>query len=146
MIDQRLATDAAKAEGIRTNSYLDTRGRWSVGVGHLILPPPTSDPKLVWTTDQCMAQLDKDLESAGVYAAATPEWPYLDTPCRQNAVIELCFNMRNRWMLFVNCRTAIRLQKWQVAHDQLLASAWESEVHPARADRIADYLLTGEYP
>lgn len=146
MIDPQLRLDVEGSEHCVLHSYPDSLGRWTIGWGHLILPPPSSDPGLVWTQQQADDQLTADLESAGVYAAATPEWQYLNTPCRQNAVIELCFNMRNRWMLFINCRAAIRAQRWQDAHDQLLSSLWASQVHATRADRIADYLLSGSYP
>ncbi len=146
MIDPNLQNDVEGSERCILHSYLDSLGRWTIGWGHLILPPPPSDPGLIWTQAQADAQLLADLESAGVYAAATPEWQYLDTPCRQNAVIELSFNMRNKWMLFVNCRAAIRQQNWKEAHDQLLSSLWACQVHATRATRIAGYLLTGQYP
>ncbi len=47
---------------------------------------------------------------------------------------------------FVHCRQALQARDWQAAHDQLLNSAWAGQVHEKRANRIAGYLLTGEYP
>lgn len=145
MIDPRLRKDVETAESCELRAYKDSRGFWTIGWGHLITPQPPSDPGTVWTQQQADDQLDKDLEFANGFATTTPEWPFLDTPCRQNAVTELCFSMRRRWLLFVNTRAAIRVGDWQGAHDGLLKSAWEAEVHETRADRIADYLLTGEY-
>lgn len=145
MIDPRLDKDIDDAEECKLVAYLDSLGFWTIGWGHLI--PAGVDPHgLVWTQEQADAQRDKDVGMAQRYAQQTPEWLYLDTDCRRNAVVELCFNMSHKWMLFVNCRAAIRAHRWQEAHDALLNSLWASQVHAKRADRLADYLLTGQYP
>ncbi len=145
MIDPQLRKDAQGAESCKLKAYLDSKGNPTIGWGHLI-PAGIEWQGLLWTQAQADTQLDEDLESATTFAQATPEWGFLDTSCRQNAVIELCFNMRRKWLLFVNTRTAIRAHAWQAAHDGLLLSAWEHEVHETRANRLADYLLTGAYP
>jgi GH24 family phage-related lysozyme (muramidase) len=145
MTDPKLRADLEVAEGSSLKSYKDSRGLWTIGIGHLIQPQPPSDPGLVWTQEKVDAQLDEDLESAVTFAKGTPEWGFLDTPCRQNAVIELCFNLRKKWLWFVNARIAIRAKDWQTAHNELLNSTWASQVHAVRAERIANYLLTGEY-
>jgi lysozyme len=140
MSDPRLIADIRSAESCRLSAYQDSVGVWTIGWGHAGVAPGT-----VWTQQQADDQLQADLQIAALYAGHTQEWPFLDTSCRQNAVVELCFNMRSKWLLFVNCRTAIRAQNWQEAHDQLLSSLWASQVHAQRADRIANYLLLGEY-
>lgn len=144
MISPPLIRDVRIAESCKLKGYKDSRGFWTKGWGHLL--EDQSGPGLDWTQDQADEQLIKDLRSAEAFAQNTPEWPFLDTACRQNAIIELSFNMRKKWLLFVNTRVAIRQHNWQTAHDELLNSSWEHQVHEARADRIADYLLTGEYP
>jgi len=143
MISPLLIKDVQNAESCKLKGYKDSRGFYTKGWGHLL--EDQSGPGVNWTQDQADEQLIKDLRSAEAFAQGTPEWPYLDTPCRQNAVIELCFNLRKRWLLFVNTRVAIRDRDWQVAHDELLNSAWDHQVHETRANRLADYLLTGEY-
>jgi GH24 family phage-related lysozyme (muramidase) len=145
MIDPRLDKDIDGAESCRLNAYLDSKGNPTIGWGHLI-PAGVEWQGLAWTQQQADVQRDIDVLSAQTFAMATPEWPFLDTPCRQNAVVELCFNMRKKWLLFVNTRVAIRDRDWQTAHDELLKSAWDHEVHETRANRLADYLLTGQYP
>jgi GH24 family phage-related lysozyme (muramidase) len=145
MIDPRLRKDTQAAESCKLKAYLDSKGNPTVGWGHLI-PAGIEWQGLLWTQQQADTQLDEDLESASTFAKGTPEWGFLDTPCRQNAVIELCFNMRRKWLLFVNTRVAIRQHNWQVAHDELLKSAWDHQVHETRAERLANYLLTGQYP
>ncbi len=144
MIDPRLLVDVQKAEGCKLAPYLDTQGYWTIGYGHELGRGPP--PLITWTQDQANAQLQMDLELAQSYAQGLSEWPYLDTACRQNAVTELYFNMGARWLGFTFTRGAIRAQNWQGAHDQLLDSLWASQVGPNRSSRLANYLLTGEYP
>jgi lysozyme len=144
MIDPRLEADIRTAESCRLTAYRDTENLWTIGWGHLLDQTPDWTN---YTISQTLADtwLDADIGIAQKTAQALPEWAYLNTPCRQNAVIELCFEMGHRWLSFVNTRAAIRAQNWQAAHDGLLASLWASEVHADRADRLADYLLTGQY-
>jgi GH24 family phage-related lysozyme (muramidase) len=83
---------------------------------------------------------------ASNFAQALTEYPSLDTPCRQNAVIEICFNLWSRWLPFSNTRACIRRQDWQGAHDGLLDSKWAGQVGKTRSTRLANYLLSGAYP
>ena len=145
MIDPRLKKDVEIAESCKLKAYKDSRGLWTIGWGHLIVPQPPNDPGTVWTQAQADAQLIADLDFAERFARGTPEWGFLDTPCRQNAVVEMCFNLRKKWLWFVNARAAIRAHDWQGAHDGLINSAWDHQVHETRANRLADYLLKGEY-
>jgi lysozyme len=143
MIDPRLIADVQKSEGCELTSYRDTEGVLTVGWGHALKDQHTP---VTWTQSQADDQLQTDLIAAQAFAEALTEYPALDTPCRQNALIELCFELWSRWLPFVNTRAAIRRQDWQGAHDGLLASLWASQVHQTRANRIADYLLNGVYP
>jgi len=144
-IDPRLSLDISNAEGCKLTAYKDTRGLWTLGWGHLL--DQTKDwTGTTWTQQYADSIRDQDIASAIQYAQALQEYPYLDTPCRQNAVCELVFNMRKKWNGFVKCRAAIARGDWQAAHDQLLASEWKNEVGPTRSARIANYLLTGQYP
>jgi hypothetical protein len=93
-----------------------------------------------------------DIMNAMRLASRWPEYVSCDTPCRQNALIEIAFNMGGRWEQFGPTRAAITAKEWQTVHDHLLASLWAKEVQPhgldtpGRATRIAGYFLTGEYP
>lgn len=150
-IDTRLIRDLQLAEspdGVpNLTAYKDSRGFWTIGFGHLMSNQDDSAAGTTISAARAVALLNTDICTAKLQAAQTPEWAELDTACRQNAVIELVFNMgEHKWMGFVLTRAAIKLQQWQEAHDQLLNSAWASEVHPLRAKRLANYLLTGNYP
>lgn len=144
MIDPHLLADIDGSECCKLVAYKDSLGLWTIGWGHEL--DQTKDwTGYTWTQAQADTQRGADIMSAQVFASNLHEWPYLDTPCRQNAVSELCFNMRRKWLAFVNTRAAIVKQDWQAAHDGLLASDWATEVHATRADRLANYLLKGEY-
>lgn len=143
--DPRLTLDISTAEGCKLTAYKDTLGNFTIGYGHLLAAGQDWTGE-TWTQQYADTIRDQDIQSAIDYAQALQEYPYLDTPCRQNAVCELVFNMRRKWNGFVKCRAAIARGDWQGAHDQLIASAWDQEVGKTRATRIADYLLTGQYP
>lgn len=145
MTDPRLEADVRSAEGCRLTAYRDTKGLWTIGWGHL-LDQSKDWTGTTWTQQYADTILEQDIAKAVASAQTLQEYPYLDTPCRQNAVCELVFNMGSKWKLFVKCRAAIARGDWQVAHDQLLNSAWDQEVGKTRANRVAQYLLIGQYP
>ena len=144
--DPRLLADIQRAEGCSLTAYRDTRGNWTIGYGHLLSDPPQ------WTTiSQAAANalLATDVAARVVQAQSLPEWPSLDTPCRQNAVIECVFNLGlGHWRSeFPGTRSAIVSQNWQAAHDKLLQSPlWIAQVGIGRVTRLAQYLLLGQYP
>ena len=146
MIDPRLEADLAGAEGSRLYAYRDSEGNWTIGRGHLLLPQSHDWRGYTITAAEEETLFDSDILVATAFAQRLPEWPALDTDCRRNAVIELCFNLGGKWLGFVLCRAAIERHDWQAAHDQLLNSLWAREVGSERSNRLADYLLTGEYP
>ena len=142
----RLLADVKSAEGCRLQAYRDTLGFWTIGYGHR-LPEGKDWSGLTWTQDQADQQLSTDLSRNGYLPAMQlPEWQFLDTDARQNAVAELCFNMGvGHWRAFAQTRLCIRRKDWQGAHDGLLDSAWAKEVGPNRANRLANYLLSGTF-
>lgn len=142
---QQLDADLRTAEGVRYQAYKDSRGFWTGGVGHFL------DQSIDWTGQRFSPQvvetwLQSDMAEATKDAEALPEWPALDTDARQNAVVELVFNMGDEeWQKFHMTRAALQAQNWQSAHDNLLIGPWHTEVGPKRANRIADYILLGEF-
>lgn len=153
-IDRRLAVDLDAAEEDKLTAYLDTRGNWTCGRGHLM---PQAAPGRSWegfsviqsTSDRWFST---DIVNAMNLAKKWREFPYCDTDCRRNALIEIAFNMGGRWAQFEPTRDLIVAQKWQEVHDHLLGSLWAKQVQPhgldkpGRATRVAGYFLTGEYP
>lgn len=145
-MDAHLVADIKNAEGCNLRAYKDTLGNWTIGYGHL-LDQDRDYSNYEITSEQAEQFLELDLAGAETSCTYLPEWKYLDTDCRKNAVIELVFNMGNsKWKLFAQTRLDIQNQTWQKAHDDLLRSLWASQVGPRRSGRLANYLLTGQYP
>lgn len=144
-MDSRLVNDIKQAEGVRLVAYKDSLLYWTIGYGHLL--DQTKDyTGFTITQVQADMYLDLDLTQAYNRCMHLNEWPKLNTPCRQNAVIELEFNMGGKWVKFYKTRLDIANQAWQQAHDDLLNSLWAKQVGTTRSNRLANYLLTGEYP
>ncbi|HEY5212262.1 MAG TPA: hypothetical protein VIJ38_04490 [Acidobacteriaceae bacterium] len=147
-MDARLISDLNLAEGRELTAYTDGLGNWTIGVGHLL------DQSRDWShytisPVQSDAYLQSDLMIVQGECNGLPEWRMLNTPCRQNAVLECVFNLGiKHWTAeFPRARAAIQTQDWQAAHDHLIASPeWVLEVGRGRVVRIADYLLWGAYP
>ena len=147
-IDPRLLADLMRAEGCKLVAYRDGRGFWTIGYGHLL------DQSIDWTgheIDQATADqlLALDAQDRGATPAmALPEWASLDTPCRQNALIECVFNLGvGHWTTeFPRTRAALQEQLWASAQAALLDSPqWIRDVGQARVARLASYFGSGQY-
>jgi lysozyme len=146
-IDRRLARDVDTAEADRLVAYRDTLGNWTIGRGHLLPPAAPGRSWEGFTIIQSTSDrwYNEDLLAASALAFKWPEFQKCDTDCRKNALREIAFNMGGKWGEFVHARAAIEQQNWPEVKAQLLDSLWARQVH-GRAERIADYFLTGEYP
>jgi GH24 family phage-related lysozyme (muramidase) len=153
MADPRLRRDVAFAEapGGRPvlRGYLDTRGVPTAGYGHT---GPDVVVGQLYTEQQCEDWLDADLDEATAEAQQLREWDFLDTDCRQNALIECVYNLGvNHWTAppphgFPKTRAAMQRQDWPAVSANLLNSPeWIREVHLARVQRLAGYFLNGSY-
>lgn len=131
-----LTNDLIRDEGIRYESYQDTVGLWTVGVGHLLgndrrVGRITHSEALSWFRD--------DLDAAAALAQSLfPEWDKL-THNRQRALINMAFNLGSRLGQFVNFRTSIGLGDWLKAGEQMEQSKWWKQVG-VRAVRLR-YLI-----
>jgi len=141
----RLESQIKQAEGICLTAYKDSLGLWTAGVGHLL------DQKRDWTgvrfsLAQVAAWLEDDLITAQKLSNSLLEWPAMDTDARQNALIELVFNMGlSHWKQFGLCRKALYEKNWPEASKQLLSSLWAKQVGPIRSKRLAKQILSGDF-
>jgi len=142
----RLLRDIRHAEGFRNKPYKDSRGYWTAGYGHFLRQDydwTGADP---FPRETLEAWLSEDVEKAIAAARALHEWSALDTDARQNAVVELVFNLGPaKWEGFKRTRAALAARDWAAAKDELLNSAWAHEVQASRVDRIADYIYIGSF-
>lgn len=78
-------------EGFKTKAYKDTKGLWTIGVGHLILPGERHLLEDVLTDAEVKALLAKDLIK---YERAVNHTIHNDvTQYQFDALVSLCFNI-----------------------------------------------------
>src|SRR6266404_2743041 len=113
-IDRRLAIDLDASESDKLVAYLDTRGNWTCGRGHLMPRPAPGRSWEGFTVLQSTSDrwFSTDIMNAIRLAQKWAEFSSCDTDCRKNALYEIAFNMGGRWMTFEHTRAAITAQKW----------------------------------
>ena len=138
-------------EGCMAMPYKDTKGFWTIGIGHLIgqhlehldLPPEAvtalfqQDVKKHW----------RDMENIfGEKFVAKLE------PARQIALFSLVYTLGARKLkLFHQTVPAIRAKDWRRVHDLLIKTKWAKDIDPkqrkgaGRDDRICYMFLTGDF-
>lgn len=80
-------------EGFYPRRYLDPVGKWTIGIGHLIVPGDPYTDKTVLTHDQAIDQLMQDLEQARTgLVRAYPGFTTL-TQNQEEALISWVFNL-----------------------------------------------------
>ena len=125
-------------EGWRNKAYQDSEGVWTIGYGRNL-------QELVINQSLGERWLEEDIAEAGRYARKFPEYEYLVGPARQDAFIEMVFNMGpSRVAGFRNTLRAIREQDWEEAAKEMLDSKWARQVGN-RAVRLSEQMRTGAY-
>lgn len=133
-------------EGWRNKAYPDplTKGApWTVGVGHC---GPEVHEGLYWGDDKISEVLDADIAHATVECQSSfaPWFQHLNEP-RQAVLIGMVFQMGiRRTRGFRRALAAMAVGAWETAAAEMLDSTWAKQT-PARAKRMADQLLTGEW-
>ena len=134
-------------EGVRRERYLDTAGKWTIGVGHNI----TDDPKYPYRqTDEPLndIQIDMLLERDIAHAVADLDqnvnwWRAMEEP-RQRVLANMCFNMGWPTLAqFKNTLDAMHKSDYASAAAGMRASRWAKQVG-ARSERLAKIMETGE--
>lgn len=144
---ERLLSDlrGPSGEGERTKAYKDSREFWTAGVGHYL------DQSKDWEGvefDQAQVDqwLEEDVAKALAAAQTLDEWSALDTDARQNAVVELVFNMgEHKWRSFKKSRAAMARRDWPTAKAELLNSDWAKQVQASRVARLVEYVYSGRF-
>lgn len=123
------------AEGFRPYPYHDTTGHLTTGYGFNL---DVAIPERLATVI-CQWQLDEVEYSIGSFA-----WFQACDPTRQSVLVEMAFNMGEAGLFGFRQMLAACLNKdWQTVHDQMLSSAWATQVGQ-RAQNLARIMLTGE--
>lgn len=131
-------------EGRRRKAYRDTRGSWSIGIGHKlpVYHSASEMASLEWTDEQIEAAFDADVAEA-IHDAASFAWWHVLSPLRQAVIAAMCFQLGRAGVAgFTRMATAIRASKWHEAAKEMLDSKWHRQT-PQRANRLAAIMRSG---
>ena len=142
-----LIDELRRDEAVRRNSYRDTKGILTVGVGHNCQASPLpAGWKCPLTDEQINSLLTHDLTVT--FAALDlhlPWWRRLDD-VRQRVVANMAFNMGvDKLMEFHNTVAAIQAGNFHAAAYGMKASLWAKQVGD-RAVRLVAAMETGVMP
>lgn len=120
-------------EGLRYTAYQDSRGVWTLGMGHNLTVPISHDVALQIARD--------DLLAAETACLTLPFWSQLSEP-RQGVVRNMVFNLGLAgFSRFPKLRAALVAGDYERAATEMLDSTWAKQVG-ARAHRLATQMRT----
>lgn len=119
-----------KDEALRLKPYLDTVGKWTVGVGRNLTDRGVTETEAMFLLDNDVRLVADELDDK------LPWWRTLDDE-RQNILANMCFNMGiGRLQGFKLMLAALRAGNRDEAARQMLDSEWARQVGD-RAERLA---------
>ena len=122
-------------EGMKLRSYLDTKGKITIGVGRNLEDVGISE-------EEAMILLRNDLAVARKEAAKYSWYPALDE-VRQDVVLCMIFNMgASKFAEFKRFFAALDRHDFDSAASEMLSSVWASQVGK-RAVRLAAMMKCG---
>ena len=135
---KRLSDMLIKHEGKRNKPYECTAGKLTIGVGRNL-----DDMGL--TEDEVLYLLDNDIQRCDNELLHNFKW-YSDLcRARQDALINLCFNIGiTRLLTFTNSLAYMEAEDYKKAADEFLDSKWAEQVGN-RAIEVTELIRTGRY-
>ena len=131
-------------EGYRTKSYKDTKGYWTIGIGHLLSKTENFEG-LVWTDAKVRTVFENDLDNSLRHAKEIfPQYDILP-PTVQLAILDMIFNLGGYG--FRQFKTVIRMihaGRYVDAAAAALDSKWARTDVPNRARRTAKLIADGQ--
>ena len=140
-------TDALKArvqdhEGLRTSVYLDTLGKKTVGIGHLVQPHEMERfaEGVEIPMDEIMEIFEMDLNRAAAGADMLIE-DNIGHDLPQNVsevILEMVFQLGTTGVSkFKKMWKAMRVKDWKKAAEEMIDSRWHTQT-PKRCESLAD--------
>ena len=144
-------TDALKAglrkqldqeEGDKTRAYKDSRGLWTIGIGH---HDDTICGGLCWSPEKVDQVFGDDVDTAYREALHAYPWIAMLNEPRAAVIVEMVFQMGfGKVQEFVTLLGFMRDQRWPQAAADMLATAWARET-PERVRRLSRQVETGDW-
>lgn len=145
-------------EGKRNKPYLDTRGNYTIGVGHFLgktgfnaelrkhLAIPDDYMEKGITDVQIEQLFDMDLNRCLNQLKFYYKWFEELDDIRQAVMISMCFNLGIlRLFKFIKTLGFIKDGEYDKAADEMLTSDWAKQI-PNRAKRLSEMMRAGEWP
>lgn len=137
-----LSKELIRDEGMRLESYKDSVGLWTIGVGHLLGP---TQRMTTITRDEMWALLEHDIDTAldGAYLLVKRWTDREFSSARGRALVNMAFNLGiDRLAGFKKFIAALNVYDWPTAAKEMMDSKWSTQVG-ARATRLRDMILSG---
>lgn len=143
MYDVKLFEELLRDEGFRTNSYLDTKNNWTIGVGHL-LGKSSEYRNIAWPPEKVVLTFIEDINASIFYVKKYIKNFDSLSPARQRVLISMMFNMGpGSFSGFKRMIAAINQYNYYKAYEEMLDSEWAKVDVPVRAKRTAEQWLEG---
>ena len=139
--DEMLLSRLVQHEGIKQFAYTDSLGYVTIGVGRCIHEGKGRG----LTSDECFMLLKNDL----MYfrnLLLKYDWFTKQDTVRQNALVELAFNMGVNGLLgFKKMLSALTVNNYALAAKELADSSWSRQVGKSRSGDLQYRILNGRY-
>lgn len=141
--DHILVDELLHDEAYRTHAYQDTKGNWTIGIGHM-LGKDNRFSNTIWSHEKIFVTFIQDINSSIFYTRK-----YIHTfdqlsDSRQRVLVNMMFNLGpNKFAGFIKMISAINSLDYMRAHAEMLDSKWAIIDVPNRANRLANRWLAG---
>lgn len=137
-----LKTQLVAEEGRRNKSYPDTRGIWTIGIGHV---DPSICEGIIWNDAMIDATFALDVATKTAEVSAALPWFRMLSAPRQAVLLQMAFQMGTHGLLgFPAMLASAKAARWQEAGDEMMHSLWATQT-PQRAKRLAEQMRTGQW-
>ena len=131
-----LRAELKRDEGVKAQAYQDSKGIWTVGVGHNLQTKPLSQAAIEQILSDDIADAVREAH------ALVPGLDTLDN-VRQRVLVNMAFNLGQGTLShFVKFLAAVHAQDWKTAATEMSTSAWAAQVG-MRAVRLEAMIRTG---
>lgn len=127
-------------EGFMSKPYEDTTGHITIGVGRNL-------DSVGLSRDEVLYLLNNDIERCDRELRHNFRWYLTLCRVRQDALINLCFNLGiTRLLTFKKALAAMEQGNFELAAEEFLDSKWAKQVGSTRSEDIAHMVSSGRYP
>lgn len=131
-----LKKELRKHEGVKNYVYRDSLGLLTIGVGHLVQPADNLKLGDVVSDYKIDMWFLLDIATATTLAGKLVKNYAILDDCRQRLIVNLCFNMGNKFANFKRCIAAIEKEDFATAALELKTSLWYSQVKTRGEDIV----------